>query len=37
MNLPFGLQFKSLLIGALIAMFILPRVLAWFTSMRESK
>jgi hypothetical protein len=30
MNLPFGLQFKSIVVGILIAYFLLPRILGMF-------
>ncbi len=30
MNLPFGLQLKSLIVGILIAYFVLPRVMGMF-------
>jgi hypothetical protein len=30
MNLPFGLQLKSLIVGVILAYFVLPRVLGMF-------
>lgn len=30
MNLPFGLQLKSLIVGVLLAYFVLPRVMGMF-------
>lgn len=33
--MPFGLQLKSLIIGALIAMFILPRIMGFLSSRGE--
>lgn len=35
MRLPFGLDFVSILVGVLFAMFILPRIMGFFASRSE--
>jgi hypothetical protein len=36
MRLPFGLDLKSIIVGALLAYFVVPRVLAIFNAPRTS-
>jgi len=33
--MPFGLQLKSIIIGAILAYFVLPRILAFVTNLRS--
>lgn len=35
MRLPFGLDFISVIVGVLFAMFVLPIILGWFSKMRS--